>query len=123
MITSVLEEKSSTQATAQSHSDKPAKTIRRAARKGKAASTVARRKSASRAEAKATSARRGSKTSKVLSLLQRPKGAALNELTKATGWQAHSVRGFLSGTLRKKMGLQVASAKSADGERRYSLSR
>ena len=102
-----------------SQSDKPSKTT---APKAKAASTVAR-KSASRAKAKTVSVRRESKTSKVLSLLRRPKGAALNELTKATGWQAHSVRGFLSGTLRKKMGLAVASAKSADGERRYSLSR
>jgi len=40
---------------------------------------------------------------------------------KATGWQAHSVRGFLSGTIRKKMGLAVASLKGEDGERTYSL--
>jgi hypothetical protein len=39
----------------------------------------------------------------------------------ATEWQAHSVRGFLSGTLRKKMGLKIESAKSAAGERRYSI--
>ena len=38
---------------------------------------------------------------------------------KATGWQAHSVRGFLSGTVGKKMGLTVASAKGQDGERSY----
>ena len=102
-----------------SQSDKPSKTT---APKAKAASTVAR-ESASRAKARTLSARQGSKTSKVLSLLRRPKGAAMNELTKATGWQVHSVRGFLSGTLRKKMGLAVSSAKSADGERRYSLLR
>ena len=40
---------------------------------------------------------------------------------KATGWQAHSVRGFISGTLGKKMGLKVASAKAEDGERSYSI--
>jgi hypothetical protein len=39
----------------------------------------------------------------------------------ATEWQAHSVRGFLSGALRKKMGLKIESAKSAAGERRYSI--
>ena len=40
---------------------------------------------------------------------------------KATGWQAHSVRGFLSGALGKKMGLTVTSTKAEDGERRYSI--
>jgi len=40
---------------------------------------------------------------------------------KATGWQPHSVRGFLSGTIRKKMGLDVISAKSEEGERSYSV--
>ena len=38
-----------------------------------------------------------------------------------TGWQAHSVRGFLSGTVGKKMGLKVVSAKGESGERSYSL--
>ena len=46
---------------------------------------------------KATGARQGSKTAKVLDLLKRAGGASLKELRKATGWQAHSVRGFLSG--------------------------
>jgi len=63
-----------------SQSDKPSKTT---APKAKAASTVAR-KSASTARAKTVSVRQESKTSKVLSLLRRPKGVALNELTKAT---------------------------------------
>jgi len=46
-------------------------------------------------------ARRGSKTAKILDLLKRPGGVALKEIMKATEWQAHSVRGFLSGTLGK----------------------
>ena len=66
-------------------------------------------------------ARQGSKTAKILDLLQRPGGASLKELMKATGWQPHSVRGFLSGTLGKKMGLKVTSAKAEDGERSYSV--
>src|SRR5713226_5263503 len=69
----------------------------------------------------ATSVREGSKTAKVLDLLRRPGGATLKELMKATGWQPHSVRGFISGTLGKKMGLAVASAKGEDGERSYSI--
>ena len=67
------------------------------------------------------SAREGSKASKVLDLLKRSGGGTLQELMKATGWQAHSVRGFLSGTVGKKMGLAVTSAKSEDGERSYSI--
>jgi hypothetical protein len=61
-----------------------------------------------------------SKGAKVLELISRAKGASLAELMKATGWQAHSVRGFISGTLGTKMGLKVASAKREDGERVYS---
>jgi hypothetical protein len=69
----------------------------------------------------ATGARQGSKTEKVLDLLKQAGGATLKELMKATGWQAHSVRGFLSGTVGKKMGLTVTSAKSEDGQRSYSF--
>ena len=66
-------------------------------------------------------ARDGSKAAKVLDLLKRPEGATLAELMKATGWQAHSVRGFLSGTVSKKLGLAVTSTKAEDGERTYSV--
>ncbi len=70
---------------------------------------------------KATRARHGSKTAKSLDLLKRSGGATLKELMNATGWQAHSVRGFLSGALGKRMGLTVTSTKVKDGERRYSV--
>jgi Protein of unknown function (DUF3489) len=66
-------------------------------------------------------ARGGSKTAKVRELLKRPGGVTTKELMKATGWQPHSVRGFLSGTVGKKMGLAVVSAKGEDGERTYSV--
>jgi hypothetical protein len=62
----------------------------------------------------------GTKKETVLALLRRPEGATLAELMQATGWQSHSVRGFLSGTLKKKMALQVRSSKR-DGVRVYSL--
>ncbi len=58
------------------------------------------------------------KTAKIIALLKRPVGASLKTLMKATGWQAHSVRGFLSGQLGKKMGLRVRSFQR-DGERVY----
>ena len=71
--------------------------------------------------AKPKAARGGSKTAKILDLLQRPGGATSKELMKATGWLPHSVRGFLSGTVRKKMGLIVTSTKGEDGQRSYSV--
>ena len=69
----------------------------------------------------ATVARQGSKTARVLGLLKRSGGVTLRQLTTATGWQSHSVRGFLSGALGKKMGLIVTSTKAEGGERRYSV--
>ncbi len=85
----------------------------------------ARRTTTSEPKLKTTSkgnrARPGTKTGKILDLLKRPGGASLKEIIKATGWQSHSVRGFLSGTLGKKMSLTVVSSKTADGERSYSL--
>jgi hypothetical protein len=73
--------------------------------------------------AKPVAARQGSKTAKVLDLLKRPGGATLKELMKTTGWQPHSVRGFLSGTVGKKMGLTLNSTKGENGERSYKLAR
>jgi hypothetical protein len=76
-----------------------------------------------RTKAKSTKpvARPGTKTGKILDLLKRPGGATAKQLMKATGWLPHSVRGFLSGTVGKKMGLAVKSVKGADGERSYSV--
>jgi Protein of unknown function (DUF3489) len=65
--------------------------------------------------------RAGTKTAKILALLQRPKGAGIKELLKITGWQPHSVRGFISGVVVRKMGLRVASTKAESGERRYAV--
>jgi len=71
----------------------------------------------------ATEARDGSKKSIILDLLRRPKGATMAEIMAATDWQAHSVRGFISGTLGKKMGLAVESTKSKDGDRTYQITK
>ena len=65
--------------------------------------------------------RKTSKTDTVLALLRQPGGTTLEQLKDATGWQAHSVRGFLSGTVGKKMGLRLESAKGEDGARVYAL--
>ena len=62
--------------------------------------------------------RSGSKSAKMLALLARTSGASLAELMKATGWQAHSVRGFLSTASRKRR-VRIESSKNGAGERIY----
>lgn len=57
----------------------------------------------------------------ILRLLRAKRGASIGELMEVTGWQAHSVRGFLSGTVRKTLGLALESKIGAAGERRYQL--
>jgi Protein of unknown function (DUF3489) len=74
-----------------------------------------------KSKAKEPSTRQGSKTEQILAFLKRDGGVTAAELRSATGWQAHSVRGFLSGTVGKKMGLTVVSAKNEAGRRTYSL--
>ncbi len=92
-----------------------------ASAKTKSAKKAKASKKAPKGAKNASAARDGSKAAKVLDLLKRPGGATLTELMKATEWQAHSVRGFLSGTVGKKLGLTVASVKGEDGERTYSV--
>jgi hypothetical protein len=67
--------------------------------------------------------REGTKTAQVVALLQRKGGATLAEIMKATDWQAHTVRGFIAGTLGKKMGLAVESFKNATDERAYRITK
>jgi hypothetical protein len=74
---------------------------------------AAKAKTATKAAAKQP--RAATKTAQVIAMLERKDGATAAQLLKATGWQAHSLRGFISGTLAKKMGLTVASAKGEDG--------
>lgn len=94
--------------------------------KGKATKNTTSGKKAAKApkkaiEAKADGPREGSKTEQVLELLKRPGGTTMKELMKATGWLPHSIRGFLSGTIGKKMGRKVESTKGEDGNRAYSV--
>ena len=59
--------------------------------------------------AKSSPARAGTKTARLIALLNRKEGATIGDLTKAMSWQPHSVRGAISGTLKKKLGLAVTS--------------
>jgi hypothetical protein len=79
-------------------------------------------KRARRGRSKAV-AREGSKKARILTLLQQAKGATLDEIMRATGWQAHSVRGFISGNLGKRMGLKVNSTRRSGRERSYRILR
>ena len=67
------------------------------------------------------SPRSGTKAATAIGLLKRSDGASIDDLMVASGWQAHSVRGFLSGTVKKKMGLRLIAEAAADGPRRYRI--
>jgi Protein of unknown function (DUF3489) len=69
---------------------------------------------------KRQSSERGSKQSRVIAMLQSPAGATIAAMMKATGWQQHSVRGFLAGVVRKRLKLKLGSRK-VDGERVYQI--
>ncbi|MEO0399971.1 MAG: DUF3489 domain-containing protein [Pseudomonadota bacterium] len=60
------------------------------------------------------------KQATMLALLRRKSGASLDDLMTASGWQAHSIRGFLSGTVKKKMQLPL-QARAVNGVRKYSV--
>jgi len=64
---------------------------------------------------------RTSKSDIVITKLQTGNGVSIPDLMDATGWQAHSVRGFLSAVVRKKRGLNLVSDVGSDGERRYRI--
>jgi hypothetical protein len=98
---------------AKAKSAAPKKTTKASAKASKKAvePTTARKSAAPRAE---------SKGAKILDMIARAKGATLAEIMKATDWQAHSVRGFIS-TAAKKHGVAIESAKNDAGERTYRI--
>jgi hypothetical protein len=59
--------------------------------------------------------KRPSKQDVVIAMLRQPEGATVDEVARVTGWQRHTVRGVFSGTLKKKLGLSLASAKEERG--------
>jgi Protein of unknown function (DUF3489) len=95
-------------------SKRPGRAKRSGAKKTAAVSAKATKASPDRAKP-------DSKQDKIVALLQRPKGATLDALVKETQWQKHSVRGFLAGTVRKKLKLPLLPEK-IDGVRTYRIS-
>ncbi len=65
--------------------------------------------------------REGTKQAQLIAMLRRPEGADLDEIAEATAWQKHSIRGFISGALKKKLGLEVTSTKDDQGRRIYHI--
>jgi hypothetical protein len=59
------------------------------------------------------------KTATLLALLSKPEGATVEMMAQAAGWRTHSIRGFLAGHVRNKLGLKLASEKDPEGVRRY----
>lgn len=94
------------------HAAPTAKTGSKAETKAKPASAASR-----------PTARKNSKTEKILALLKRPGGTTIEAIMKATDWQAHSVRAFLSATVAKRKGFKVRSDVNARNERVYSITR
>jgi hypothetical protein len=108
----------STEATTKTEATNPKKA--KASKKSAKATKPAKAKKDAKAP-KAKSARSDSKAEKVLDLMKRKEGATLAEIAKATGWQKHSIRGFVSGHVTKRLGLKVESTKSEAGERTYRI--
>lgn len=124
-MTPIAEEIETAQSAAEPKGTKKASRAKRARNVGPPKTKTAKKatppKKTPKGAKKAAGARDGSKTATILEMLKRSGGATAKELLKTTGWQAHSLRGFLSGTVGKKLGLTVVSTKSDDGERSYSV--
>jgi hypothetical protein len=65
--------------------------------------------------------RDGTKQAQVIAMLRRGEGATIAQIVEATGWRPHTIRGFLAGALKKKLGLEVTSEKIEGGERTYRI--
>jgi hypothetical protein len=102
----------------QAKTAKPAKT----AKSGKGEKNSKRQKSAAPKKVGGKDTERNNKKAEVIAMMRRAKGVTLAEITEATGWQKHTVRGFVS-ILGSKGGHKIESTKSASGERTYRIAK
>lgn len=65
--------------------------------------------------------RPGTKLAAIIAAMRHPGGATIAQMMAGTGWQAHTIRGAISGMVRKRLGYQVVSEKGADGQRAYRI--
>lgn len=72
-------------------------------------------------EATSRTIRPGTKLSAIIEAMRHPGGATIAQLMASTGWQAHTVRGAISGMVRKRLGYAVVTEKGADGQRAYRI--
>jgi hypothetical protein len=108
---------STQETTTETTTTKKAKANKKSAKAKKAAT---QKKTPKMTKAKGTP-KSGSKAAIVLDLMRRKEGATLAEIAKATDWQNHSIRGFVSGHVAKKLRLKVESTKGEAGERTYRI--
>ena len=99
-----------------------------ASKKRNVTSSATRRKVTSAAatakvpsKANAPKVERVTKQERLLTLLSQAEGASIEEMMQATDWQQHSVRGFLAGTVKKKLGFSLTTSKAAGDVRRYRI--
>ena len=90
-------------------------------RKTAAAKSRTEARKASAAKPKGRAAPSQSKQDLVIQMLRRQSGVTIKDIIAKTGWQPHSVRGFLSGLVKKKLKLPLGSAVGKDGVRRYHI--
>jgi len=76
---------------------------------------------AANAEVPRPRTRDNSKQARVIAMLKRSEGATIAQICEATGWQSHTIRGTFSGTLKKKLGLEITSSKTDGSERTYRI--
>lgn len=65
--------------------------------------------------------RSGTKLATIIDAMRHPGGATIAQMMAGTGWQAHTVRGAISGMVRKRLGYEVVTEKGADGQRAYRI--
>jgi len=88
---------------------------------GRSSRKASRRRGADKSRSTRSTTPLKTKRGNVLKMLHRSSGASIDEIVAETGWQRHSVRGFLSAVVRKKLALPLESSVKKDGVRRYRI--
>jgi Protein of unknown function (DUF3489) len=118
-----LESTAPKKGSAKSNTPSRRKVLSTAKKPPRSVETKAERVAAAKTSMKADEPRieRVTKQERVLTLLSQAEGASIEEMMQATDWQQHSVRGFLAGTVKKKLGFLLTSLKPNGGVRRYRI--